>query len=80
MAAKVFDKSKLPSRHTTVGRNGTASTRSICLEDPRAVPCQLLQVMVHDNLHVFREVLPFVRAERMERFIKGLHKVGLPEN
>ena len=40
----------------------------------------LLRVMPHDNLRLVRAALPSVRAERMERFVDGLRKAGLPEN
>jgi len=49
------------------------------LKDARAAIQQLLRVMPHDNLRMVRARLPATRSERLDRFIDGLGKAGLPE-
>jgi adenylate cyclase len=49
------------------------------LDEAEAATSQLLAIMPHDNLRLVRAVLPSVRHERMERFVEGLRKAGLPE-
>jgi TolB-like protein/cytochrome c-type biogenesis protein CcmH/NrfG len=49
------------------------------LEEARAAVHHLLAVLPHDNLRRVRTGLHSVRPERMERFVEGLRKAGLPE-
>ncbi|GEM_PF-2700091 len=50
------------------------------LEEAREATERLLATMPHDNLQLVRQGLPSVRAERMDRFVDGLRKAGLPES
>ena len=49
------------------------------VDEARDVVSQLLKVTPHDSLRLVRELLPSARPERMERFVEGLRKAGLPE-
>ncbi len=49
------------------------------LEEARAAVAQLLRVMPHDNLQAVHARLPAVHPARMEQFVDGLRKAGLPE-
>lgn len=49
------------------------------LEEARAAIHRLLDVLPHDNLRRVRAGLPSIRPERMEQFVDGLRKAGLPE-
>ena len=48
------------------------------LDDARAATQQLLHIMPHDNLKIVRAHLPSAKPKRMEQFIEGLRKAGLP--
>ena len=49
------------------------------IEEADAAKDGLLRVMPHENLRLVRARLPSVNADRMERFIDGLRKAGVPE-
>ena len=49
------------------------------LEDAHTAKDQLLLVSPQDHLGVIRAALPSVQHDRMERFVDGLRKAGLPE-
>ncbi len=49
------------------------------LEEAHEAARQLLRVLPHENLRMVREGLPGVLPERMDRFVEGLRKAGLPE-
>jgi TolB-like protein/Flp pilus assembly protein TadD len=49
------------------------------LEEARAAKDQLLQVMPHDHLRLVRAGLPSVNRDRMDRFVDGLRKAGVPD-
>jgi hypothetical protein len=39
----------------------------------------LLRVMPHESLRLVKIGLPSVNADRMDRFVEGLRKAGVPE-
>ena len=49
------------------------------MEEARAAKDQLLRVMPHENLRLVRAALPSVNRDRMERFVEGMRKAGVPE-
>jgi adenylate cyclase len=49
------------------------------LEQARAAKDQLLQLIPHENLRLVRAGLPSVNQDRMERFVDGLRKAGVPQ-
>ena len=49
------------------------------LEEARAAKDQLLQLIPHDNLRLVRGYLLSVDTDRLERYIEGLRKAGVPE-
>ncbi len=49
------------------------------MEEARAAKDQLLRVMPHENLRLVRAALPSVNRDRMERFVDGMRKAGVPE-
>ena len=48
------------------------------LDEASAANRQLLRILPHDNLKIVRAHLPSIKNERMEQFIEGLRKAGLP--
>jgi TolB-like protein/Flp pilus assembly protein TadD len=49
------------------------------MEEARTARDQLLRVMPHENLRFARAVLPSTNPDRLERFVDGLRKAGVPE-
>jgi len=49
------------------------------LDEAQAATHELLNVLPHDNLSMVRDGLPSTHQSRMERFVEGLRKAGLPE-
>lgn len=49
------------------------------LEEAEAAKDQLLRVMPHESLRLVRAALPSVELDRMERFVEGLRRAGVPE-
>ena len=49
------------------------------IEEACAAIDQVLHLVPHDNIRLLRKILPSVRPERLERFLDGLRKAGLPE-
>jgi len=49
------------------------------MEEARAARDQLLRIMPHENIRFVRAILPSDNADRMERFVDGLRKAGVPE-
>jgi Flp pilus assembly protein TadD len=48
-------------------------------EEARAAKDQLLRLMPHESLRLVRAALPSVNRDRMERFVEGMRKAGVPE-
>lgn len=49
------------------------------LEEAEVAKDQLLRLMPHESLRLVRAALPSVELDRMERFVEGLRKAGVPE-
>jgi tetratricopeptide (TPR) repeat protein len=49
------------------------------MEEARAAKDELLRLMPHEGLRLVRARLPSLNADRMERFVDGLRKAGVPE-
>ena len=49
------------------------------MEEARAAKDRLLSLMPHENLRLVRAALPSVNRDRMERFVEGMRRAGVPE-
>jgi len=49
------------------------------LEEAQVAARELLKVLPHDNIRVVREGLPSIDQDRIDRFVEGLGKAGIPE-
>ncbi len=49
------------------------------LDEAHAAAQQLLRIMPHDNLQIVAARLPSVHQDRIDRFVGGLRRAGLPE-
>ena len=49
------------------------------MEVARVAKDQLLRLMPHENFRLVRAALPSVNRDRMERFVDGMRKAGVPE-
>jgi hypothetical protein len=49
------------------------------MDEARAAKDRLLTVVPGQNLRMLKAHLPSVNAERLDRFVDGLRKAGVPE-
>jgi adenylate cyclase len=49
------------------------------IEEARAAKDEILRIMPNESLRLVRAALPSANPDRIERFIDGLRKAGVPE-